>query len=579
MKTSEQLQGLLNDHTLLKISLYIYIMHNLLFLLTFLSLLTTPVISTEEPIPVYKTGDNMAWAAKNYDDKDWSQARENTLDRIFWSRTHLEMYQEEEELKPLGLQIQSFGSFEVYWDGVLIGRNGQLPQNGKPEVPGTESSYYRIPDHLITPGFHTVALRSSQSFLPDVHRSIAFKMNSYTTLLTKPLVTMSYMNLMAGAFLIAAVYYFFLYMNSQRRQWDILIFASICLLFFALLIMEYLKFHVFIPYPDFYVRLEIIGWLTFVNALLVPLYFIIQFNFKKGKWLMVLLFIALLLLYILNYKSYDQTALLYSLAMLIASFIVVFNGIIQKEKGGFIALTALLISALISKLVVYDYGLFISFTVIVLSMLYLHSIRASVIEAEHQNAVLLSSRLQLELLKKNIQPHFLRNTLTSMMDWVEESPKEGSRFIQALAAEFDIMNEISEQTLIPITKELELCRQHVSIMGFRKEINYQWEEIGIDEKQLIPPAIIHTLLENGITHSEPLPGNTVKFILSYCLKEKTHQYTFETFAKNREVMTNRSGGNGFKYIRARLTESYGQNWTFNSVATEDGWISTIHILR
>ncbi|REC62578.1 regulator [Chryseobacterium pennae] len=563
----------------MKISLYIYIMHNLLFLLTFLSLLTTPVISTEEPIPVYKTGDNMAWAAKNYDDKDWSQARENTLDRIFWSRTHLEMYQEEEELKPLGLQIQSFGSFEVYWDGVLIGRNGQLPQNGKPEVPGTESSYYRIPDHLITPGFHTVALRSSQSFLPDVHRSIAFKMNSYTTLLTKPLVTMSYMNLMAGAFLIAAVYYFFLYMNSQRRQWDILIFASICLLFFALLIMEYLKFHVFIPYPDFYVRLEIIGWLTFVNALLVPLYFIIQFNFKKGKWLMVLLFIALLLLYILNYKSYDQTALLYSLAMLIASFIVVFNGIIQKEKGGFIALTALLISALISKLVVYDYGLFISFTVIVLSMLYLHSIRASVIEAEHQNAVLLSSRLQLELLKKNIQPHFLRNTLTSMMDWVEESPKEGSRFIQALAAEFDIMNEISEQTLIPITKELELCRQHVSIMGFRKEINYQWEEIGIDEKQLIPPAIIHTLLENGITHSEPLPGNTVKFILSYCLKEKTHQYTFETFAKNREVMTNRSGGNGFKYIRARLTESYGQNWTFNSVATEDGWISTIHILR
>lgn len=554
-------------------------MHNLLFLLTLLTVLAKPVIRTEEPVPVYKTGDNKEWAAKDFDDKGWSQVRGNTSEKIFWSRTHFEIRQVEKELKPLGLQIQSFGSFEVYWDGELIGRNGELPQQGKPEIPGTESSYYRIPDHLVSPGFHTVALRSSQSFLPDVQRSISFKMNSYTALLTKPLVTMSYMNLMAGAFLIAAVYYFFLYLNSKRRQWDILIFGSVCFLFCALLIIEYLKFHVFIPYPDFFVRLEIVGWLTFANALLVPLYFIIQFNFKKAKWLMAALLISLILLYIIHYGSYDLTARLYSLAMLIAAFIVVLNGIVQKEKGGFIALAALLISALINKFVLYDYGLFISFTVIVLSMLYLHSIRASVIETEHQNAVLLSSRLQLELLKKNIQPHFLRNTLTSMMDWVEESPREGSRFIQALAAEFDIMNEISDQTLIPITKELELCRQHISIMGFRKEINYQWEEIGIDEQQLIPPAIIHTLLENGITHSEPLPGNTVKFVLSYALGKKGHQYTFETFAQNRKVVTNRSGGNGFKYIRARLTESYGQNWTFDSVAAEGGWRSTIYILK
>jgi LytS/YehU family sensor histidine kinase len=294
---------------------------------------------------------------------------------------------------------------------------------------------------------------------------------------------------------------------------------------------------------------------------------------------MAALLIALLLFYGLNYGHYDLTARLYSLAMLIAAFIVVLNGIFQKEKGGFITMIALLLSALVNNLMVYDFGLFISFTIIVLSMLYLHSIRTSVMEAEHQNAVLLSSRLQLELLKKNIQPHFLRNTLTSMMDWVEESPKEGSRFIQALAAEFDIMNEISEQTLIPITKELDLCRQHLSVMGFRKEINYVWEQTGIDETQLIPPAIIHTLLENGITHSEPLPGNTIKFAVRYFVTKESYGYVFETIAKNRKIFTDRTGGNGLKYIRARLTESYGQNWTLDSHATENGWVSTIQILR
>lgn len=554
-------------------------MHNLIFLLTLLNLLTIPIIKNEDPVSLYKTGDDMTWASKNYIEKDWSTFRGNTADKIFWSRTHLDLRQVENQLTPLGLQIESFGSFEVYWDGILIGKNGQLPKNGKPEQPGTESSYYRIPNNLISPGLHTVAMRSSQSMHPNIQRSIGFKINNYATLLTKPLVTMSYMNLMAGAFLIASVYYFFIYLNSKRRQKDILIFGTICLLFFALLIMEYLKFHVVIPYSKFFMRLEIIGWLTFVNALLVPWYFIIQFNFKKAKWLMSALFLTLLLMYRINYGHYDLTARLYSLAMLIAAFIVVLKGIIQKEKGGFIAMLALLASALVNKFIVYDYGLFISFTIIVLSMLYLHSIRASVIEAEHQNAVLLSSRLQLELLKKNIQPHFLRNTLTSMMDWVEESPKEGAKFIQALAREFDIMNEISEQILIPITKELELCRQHLSVMGFRKEINYSWEETGIDETQLIPPAIIHTLLENGITHSEPLPGNSVKFVLYYSLSKEFHQYIFETIAQNRKVMTDRTGGNGFKYIKARLTESYGQNWTFESGSTINGWKSTIQILR
>ncbi|RYY54785.1 MAG: hypothetical protein EOO05_19980 [Chitinophagaceae bacterium] len=330
------------------------------------------VILEEEPVPVYRIGDDLSWAARDLNEKDWLRSRGNTGYRTFWSRTHFHVRAVSPARRQLGLQVEAFGAFEVYWDGVLIGSNGKLPQNGKPEQPGTESSVYQIPDSLFTPGLHTVAMRSSQSYLPAVQRSIGFKVDSYTKLLTRPLITMSYMNLMAGAFLIAAIYYFFLYLNSKRRPKDILIFGTTCLLFFALLVMEYLKFHVLIPYPEFFIRLEIIDWLTFANALLVPWYFMIQFKFKNGGWLMAILSLTLILLYGFNYRHYDLTARLYSLAMLIAAFIVVLNGIRQKEKGGFIVLAGLLVSALVNRYVVYDFGLFISFTVIVLCMLYLH---------------------------------------------------------------------------------------------------------------------------------------------------------------------------------------------------------------
>ncbi|RZK58376.1 MAG: hypothetical protein EOO91_08465 [Pedobacter sp.] len=114
-------------------------------------------------------------------------------------------------------------------------------------------------------------------------------------------------------------------------------------------------------------------------------------------------------------------------------------------------------------------------------------------------------------------------------------------------------------------------------MRFRKEIDYKWEEDNIDEDEFIPPALIHTILENGITHSSPIADGSMKFKLSFFAAADYKQYTFETLAKNRVKTKSREGGNGFIYIKARLTESYGENWEFASKESTQGWITTIKI--
>jgi hypothetical protein len=552
-------------------------MQRLLIFFTILLLLSSckQAVVYEEYPPVYQTGDNKLWAEKNFNDSGWLTERGNTAQRIFWSRSPVKLIKT--SASPIGLHLQAFGAFEVYWDGILLGHNGQFTQKDTPEVAGYTSSYYQIPDSLAYTGRHILALRTSQSYLNGVKRPVGIELNQYTDLLRNPLIITSLMNLMAGAFLIAAVYYFFLYLNSRRKEYSILIFAIICLLFFALLIAEYIKFYIAIPYTYFFIRLEIIGWLTFALAMLVPLYFSIQFHFSRKKILLITLFIILLAVYSVNYEHFDLTAILYSRAMWFTSVIVVLDAIFRKEKGGLIVLTGLLASAIVNHFLEYDFGLFISFTLIILCMLYLHTIRARIIEDEHQSSLLLSSRLQLELIKKNIQPHFLRNTLTSLIDWVEESPKQGAEFIQALADEFDIMNSISEAVLIPIRQEIELCKTHLTVMQFRKEIHYEWQESGIDETEYIPPALIHTILENGITHSIPITESLISFQLSYLRTNNYKQYTFETKALNRQGSKKREGGTGFRYIQARLTESYGDRWKFISEAVPGGWLTTIQI--
>ncbi|SHH66675.1 histidine kinase [Flavobacterium defluvii] len=496
---------------------------------------------------------------------------------IFKVEIETKILNRENKLEPLGLQVNAFGSFDVYWDGVFVGRNGQMAKPGRPEIPGTEMTYYQIPEKLAYIGKHVVTITGTQTKIREANRSIDVKLESYLRLHRAPLVVMSFMNLMAGAFLIASIYYFFLYINSTRKEIAVLLFGIICLLFFFLLIIEYVKFYVDIPYTHFYTRLKIIGWLTFIVSILVPWYFMLQFDFKRKRLFLFLLIVTLIGIYIDYYGHYDISAAYFTLAARVFSTIIAFDAAYRKTKGGLIVTIGLLAGFVVNYFMFYDFGLFIAFTILVFCMLYLHTIRAKALEEAHNASLLLSSRLQLELVKKNIQPHFLRNTLTSLIDWIEESPKQGVVFIRSLADEFDIMNSISEEAQIPIQKEIELCRKHLEIMSFRKEVSYKWEQNNIDENEQVPPALFHTIIENGITHSLPPKQGCITFVLSFSREKQYKQYKLLTIAKNRIRKRENNNGTGFKYIKARLSESYGNNWYFDSFAVEEGWCTTIKI--
>ncbi|MBB2148160.1 histidine kinase [Pedobacter gandavensis] len=526
---------------------------------------------------VYQVGDEPIWASPTFDDRNWSKARAYIQDRIFWVRAHVDLEKAGRVEEHLGLRINAFGAFEVYWDGQLIGRNGQNKQGGKSEIPGTETSCFVIPDTLATKGAHVLAIRASQAYLSSDLRDVIVSIDAYRQLIKSPFIGASLMNMVAGVFLVAAVYYFFIFINSRKRDYAVLIFCITCFLFFILQLTEYLKVYVEIPYAQFYLRLKLIGLLTFVIAFLIPWYFSIQFNFKRKGLLLGILGLSLLLIFSYNYGHYDLTAWYYGRAMWCAAFLIVGNAILQKEKGAGIVMTGLLVSALVDYFLNYDLSLFISFNIIVMCMLYLHTIRTRDAENEYSSALLLSARLKTELLKKNIQPHFIKNTLTSLMDWIEESPKQGLVFIQALSAEFDLLNEMADETLIPIQKEIELCKVHLKVMQFRKEVTYHWSDTGIDQKETIPPAIFHTILENGITHSKPLPDGCVSFCLNFIKQPDCKQYTLLTIAENRKSVSRKEAGTGFRYITARLRESYGENWTFTSEARPEGWMTTIKI--
>ncbi len=553
-------------------------------LLGFIILCSLLLVSScsQEPVfererAVYKIGDDPAWANKDWNDSRWQGRPALVPDgQIFWFRIGVDLKQAPEAFQPYGIQLEVYGEYEVFWDGVLIGKNGNPGQEEALGPEGKLWTTYSIPTELTDGGEHVVAIRASIYHFPDHTAIYAFKIDYYDDLLTDQLIETSYMHSFAGAFLMAAFYFLFLFL-SDRKQLPMLIFSISCFLFLALTMTHFVGTALPIHYSLHVVRLQTIVSLMLCISFTIPLYFSMHFPFPKRKLVLSIYAGLLAVFYFFSHDFFDFTALSTTLGMWVFSVVIVIMGVYRKEKGAQLVLLVLLLAVIISLIRSVGFGLFAGFSLTLLSMFYLLSLRLKQQRVAYETSLVQSTRLRLELLKKNIQPHFLMNTLTSLIDWVEEAPKMGVKFIEALAKEFDLLNQIEDQTLIPISQEIALCRTHLEIMGYRKEINYRWEEEGIDANQKVPPAVLHTLLENGITHSQPGTNNSVKFKLIYKTTEQYKTYTFLTLGAVVSEANTKKEGTGLKYIKARLTESYDTNWELTSEPAEHGWKSVIKI--
>ncbi|MEO1049369.1 MAG: histidine kinase [Bacteroidota bacterium] len=521
---------------------------------------------------VYKIGDDAAWATKGLDDQTWKKKLAWVPDgQIYWTRTKIDILSAPEPLSLYGLQLEVYGEYELYWDGVLIGKNGNPGQEAELGPEGKLWVTFSIPAELTEKGEHILAIRSSLYFFANHIGIYDLKIDHYDDLLTDRLIESSYIHIFAGAFLIASMYFLFLFL-SNKKDYTVLVFSISCFLFFTLTMIQFIGITVPIHYRQHHQRLSVISALTFGISFLVPLYFSMQFPFPKRKLILAVCGSILLVMFMLKNHSFNLTTYGMASSMWLFTTSIVVFGVYKRLNGARLVLLILLLCVLIRFIAPYNLSLFVGFSLILLSMLYLLSLRIKDQRLAYENSLVQSTRLRLELLKKNIQPHFLMNTLTSLMDWVEEAPKQGALFIEALAKEFDLFNQIENETLIPITQEIALCRTHLEIMAYRREVNYLWEEEGIDEEQKIPPAILHTLLENGITHSLPREDNSIMFKLVFESNEHYKCYTFLTFANSvKNGGTNRKEGTGLKYIKARLTESYQSNWDFISEPAQHGW--------
>ena len=107
-----------------------------------------------------------------------------------------------------------------------------------------------------------------------------------------------------------------------------------------------------------------------------------------------------------------------------------------------------------------------------------------------------------KLLQSQINPHFLYNTLDSIIWMIQSKKYEGAGNMVSLLAKFFRISLSQGKDIIPLKKEMEHAVSYLSIQNVRFQDKFtftvDWDETLAD--CLCPKLIIQPLLENAIYH-------------------------------------------------------------------------------
>jgi hypothetical protein len=114
-------------------------------------------------------------------------------------------------------------------------------------------------------------------------------------------------------------------------------------------------------------------------------------------------------------------------------------------------------------------------------------------------------------------------------------------------------------------------------MGYRKEQSFTLVSDGVDTSQQVPPTVIHTLLENALTHNRYGEGAVFRLVAGAAPSGRRSYQLRSPLAGASAAC--RSDGRGHAYVRARLQEAFGDEWAFTAGPADGKWIDAIEMPR
>jgi sensor histidine kinase YesM len=164
---------------------------------------------------------------------------------------------------------------------------------------------------------------------------------------------------------------------------------------------------------------------------------------------------------------------------------------------------------------------------------------------------------ELNMLKSQINPHFLFNSLNSISSLTMSSPDEARDMIIRLSDFLRYSLKHRENEYVPLKEELGRMKDYLAIerIRFGERLKYQFNVNPACEEFPVPTMIFQPLFENAIRHSVYESTEPVT-ILFECLAQHEVMKTVITNDYDPSVPTKKGTGVGLHNVKQRIELAY-----------------------
>ncbi len=186
-------------------------------------------------------------------------------------------------------------------------------------------------------------------------------------------------------------------------------------------------------------------------------------------------------------------------------------------------------------------------------------------------------KTELEMLRYQVNPHFLFNTLNSIRELVLTEPAESVDMIEALASFYHACLIHRSRPLSSVTEEFNRIRMYLKIQKCRFGSNL---EVSIEvapevEPVTIPIFILQPIVENAIKFGKKSGKQTLQIRIRAFIKDEKCEITIANTGRwfKPDTTSDSQGPQlGSEYVKQSLAHQYGEEATFD-IREDNQWVT------
>jgi LytS/YehU family sensor histidine kinase len=194
-------------------------------------------------------------------------------------------------------------------------------------------------------------------------------------------------------------------------------------------------------------------------------------------------------------------------------------------------------------------------------------------------AVREAQRMELQMLRAQLDPHFLFNSLNGIVAEISQHPDTASDMLRELSDYLRYSLDHRKKAISPLSDELEAMKSYLAIektrFGERLELDYKisaaagWRQV--------PSFLLQPLVENAIKHGLHASTQPIKLSISATIRDGGLEIIVANTGRLAPA-NNAPAGVGLDTLRRRLDLHYPWRHSFEMIQAE-GWVRASIILK